>query len=125
MVKSNIRILADENIASGLVKSLRNAEYDVCHVAEISPGINDDGVLELAYREERALITEDKDFGDLVYRLNKPALSVILLRIPDQHRQLKLERLLTLLENYASKIDGSYVVVELNKIRFRPLIKSK
>ena len=125
MVKFNIKILADENIASGLVNGVRDAGYDVSYVVELSPGISDNAVLDLAHREGRVLITEDKDFGNLVYRLKKPGFSVILIRIAEKQRDIKLERLLVLLDKYSNKLEGNYVVVESDKIRFRPLLKLK
>ena len=63
------------------------------YAKEPMKGGEDDVVLERAFRENRALITEDKDFGELVYRLKKPAKGVILMRIPVDKRQSKWPRL--------------------------------
>lgn len=64
--------LADECCDTGLVASLRADGYDVLYISERKPGLSDDNVLIDAYNEERILLTEDKDFGELVYRLKKP-----------------------------------------------------
>jgi len=39
----------------------------VVAIAEIARGATDDQVLERALKEKRVLITEDRDFGELVY----------------------------------------------------------
>ncbi|MYF71941.1 MAG: hypothetical protein F4175_00790, partial [Gemmatimonadetes bacterium] len=63
-----MRILADENILDQVVIRLRTAGHDVRWAMETDRGEADLNLLELATRERRALITYDKDFGDLVHR---------------------------------------------------------
>ena len=46
--------------------SLTNLGHDVVSVRDRNPGAADDALLALAYEEERVLVTEDKDFGELV-----------------------------------------------------------
>ena len=62
------------------MSSLRDDGHDVTHVLEKIAGATDDEVLLAAYDEGRILLTEDKDFGELVYRLKKPSRGIILLR---------------------------------------------
>ena len=69
-----MRLLADEGVDAAIVARLRFDGYDVVYVAELSPGITDDAVLELANAEERILMTADKDFGELVFRLRQLAI---------------------------------------------------
>jgi predicted nuclease of predicted toxin-antitoxin system len=68
------------------------------------------------------LITEDKDFGELVYRLKKPAHGIILIRIGVKNRNLKWPRLKKLLNTYPERCTGRFVVIDENKFRFRPLL---
>lgn len=63
-----MKLLVDECFDIKLVKSLRDAGYDVAYIIELAPSITDREVLEIAYQQERILITEDKDFGELVFR---------------------------------------------------------
>jgi hypothetical protein len=51
-------------------------------VAEISPRVGDDEVLRLAHEDERVLLTEDKDFGELVYARGLDSCGVVLFRFP-------------------------------------------
>lgn len=61
------------------MSSLREDGHDVLYVLERKQGVSDDEVLIEAYNEGRILVTEDKDFGDLVYRLKKPSRGIILI----------------------------------------------
>jgi len=117
-----VRFLADECCDTGLVVSLRGEGHDVSYVLEGKAGVSDDEVLTEAYIEERILVTEDKDFGDLVYRLKKPARGVILIRMDVKERHMKWHRLKKLIINHEKRLPGHFVVVDSNKFRFRPLV---
>jgi predicted nuclease of predicted toxin-antitoxin system len=62
-----VRFLADESCDYGVVRALRAAGYDVHAVSEVSPRADDTEVIAAAAREERIVLTEDRDFGQLVY----------------------------------------------------------
>jgi predicted nuclease of predicted toxin-antitoxin system len=103
---------------------LRSEGHDVVYVIEANAGAADDAVLESAYRDERILLTEDKDFGELVYRLQKPAAGIVLLRIPVSARHLKWSRLRLLLSNSSPRLSKHFVTVTERSFRFRPLIRT-
>jgi predicted nuclease of predicted toxin-antitoxin system len=63
-----LNILADESVDGPIVKRLRQEGHTVQYIAEMTPGITDDMVLELANQEAALLLTADKDFGELVFR---------------------------------------------------------
>ena len=119
-----MNFLADECCDAGLVVSLRAAGHDVMYVTEQYAGSSDDEVLLRAYNERRVLLTEDKDFGELAYRLRKPSAGIVLIRIDVNDRHLKWPRLKSLIENYEERLPRHFVVVHSNKYRFRPLIFS-
>ncbi len=114
--------MADECCDAGLVSSLREDGHDVLYVLERKPGVSDDEVLIEAYHEERILVTEDKDFGELVYRLKKRSRGIILIRMDVKERQMKWLRLKKLIENYEGRLPGHVVVIDSHKYRFRPLL---
>ncbi|WP_022947230.1 DUF5615 family PIN-like protein [Methylohalobius crimeensis] len=118
---TGLRLLADENIAAPLVHVLRRANIDVIYVAEIASGITDDEVLEKARREGRLLLTEDKDFGELVFRMKRDLPGVIMLRLPIAPVEIYRSYVLSVLERYADKFSGCYTVIEQKRVRFRPL----
>lgn len=63
-----MRFLADEGVDGLIVDTVRDDGHDVRWMAEELGGTNDSVVLEAEVRDARILITEDKDFGELVYR---------------------------------------------------------
>lgn len=119
-----MKFLADECCDSGVIANLRADGHEVAYVIEGQRGISDDNVLRIAFDEGRILLTEDKDFGELVYRLNKPAFGIVLLRIDIEERRKKWSRLKALIDHHEAHLHGNFVVVDMNKFRFRPLIFS-
>ena len=117
-----MNFLADECCDAGLVELLRADGHDVLYALEEQPGDSDDEVLRRAFKERRILLTEDKDFGELVYRLQKPASGIVLIRISVEDRHLKWPQLKKLLEMHGDCLFGAFVIVEVRKFRFRPLL---
>jgi len=77
-----MRFLANENFPGDAVAALQTAGHDVVWVRTAAPGSNDETVLAWAVREERVVLTFDKDFGELAWRLGlPPASGVVLFRL--------------------------------------------
>ena len=81
----------------------------------------DDDLLSLAVQEERILITNDKDFGNLIYLQRKTAVGIVLFRIEDQNVRVKITILKNMLIRYQEKFSGHFVTLARKKIRFVPL----
>jgi predicted nuclease of predicted toxin-antitoxin system len=78
------------------VKALKRKGVDIVSVIEFSPGLSDVKVLDLANREDRVLVTFDKDFGELVVRERANVKGLILLRFtPKSSQQLGEWQILT------------------------------
>jgi predicted nuclease of predicted toxin-antitoxin system len=116
-----MRFLADECCDAALVDALRGDGHDVLYAIESLRGATDDDLLTRAVSEHRILLTEDKDFGELVYRLRRPAHGIVLLRFDVGDRALKVLRLRYLLEKEPERLPGAFVVLEVDKVRVRPL----
>jgi predicted nuclease of predicted toxin-antitoxin system len=74
-------ILADENVIGAVVTRLRADGHDVEWIAELAPSIADVDVLSRAVAGGRVLLTDDKDFGELVVLESRPHRGVVLLRL--------------------------------------------
>lgn len=116
-----MRFLADESCDFAVVRALRAKGHDVLVVAEVRRGAEDQFVIELAKQEERVLLTEDKDFGRLVYVAGAPRVGVILLRFPAKARKELCEAIVRLIDQQKEKLRGSFVVVQPGRIRIRRL----
>jgi predicted nuclease of predicted toxin-antitoxin system len=112
-----MRLLADESLDFVILRTLRAANHDVLAVSEISPRTDDVDVINLAVREARILLTEDKDFGQLVYAHGQKTLGVIFLRYPISAREQISEDVLKLVEQYDHSLYGCFVVVQPGRIR--------
>lgn len=117
-----MKFLADECCDAGLIASLRSDGHDVLFAVESLRGATDENLLRRAFSEERILLTEDKDFGELVYRLRYPSHGIILLRLDVTERDLKIPRLRQLLERQSEKVPGAFVVLEADKMRIRRFV---
>jgi predicted nuclease of predicted toxin-antitoxin system len=117
-----VRFLVDECCDADMVDALRVDGHDVLYATESLRGATDDELLTCAVSEDRILLTEDKDFGELVYRLQRTAHGIVLLRFDVVDRALKIPCLRYLLKQEAERLRGAFVVLEVDKVRFRPLI---
>lgn len=66
-----MNLFADEGVDKPIVVALRDAGYRVWYVAEMSPSLSDEEVLAATRRVDALLLTADKDFGTLVFRLQR------------------------------------------------------
>lgn len=76
-----IRFLADECFSGKIVRTLCDAGFDVVRSVDNCPSGNAETVLGLAYAQERILLTEDYDFGELCIRPGLPAHSVVIVSV--------------------------------------------
>lgn len=112
-----MRFLADESCDFSVVRALRSADHDVLAIAEIAPQTQDTDVIDLAVREGRVLLTEDKDFGQLVYAELRRSSGVILVRFPATHREELPQFVLEAVEQVGDRLTGAFVVLTPQKIR--------
>jgi len=113
-----MRFLVDECTGPAVAEWLNNEGHDVYSVFDQARGIDDDAVIRRAYAETRILITNDKDFGEKVYREQHPHHGVVLIRLENDRSSVKIETLSRLLEGYADQLPGQFVVVTKNRVRF-------
>jgi predicted nuclease of predicted toxin-antitoxin system len=112
-----MRFLVDESCDFAAVRALRSAGHDVIAVCEITQGSVDQDLVIRAQREERVLLTEDKDFGWLVFVSQLESPGVILLRYPGNARTALAGDVVRLVSEQADKLVGSFVVMQPGLIR--------
>jgi len=104
-------LLADENVQRTVVDSLRQKGHVVHHVQEMTPGVPDDTVLEMATHESAILLTYDRDFGELVFRQKRIARGVILVRFPGLPPVRVAELVSATISAHGEEIDGAFTVI--------------
>lgn len=92
--------------------------HDVISALELNPSAPDEELLEFATEEQRILITEDKDFGELVFVRKLPHPCII--RFVDMPVAEKAAAMLELLEHHQDDlIADALIVVTRSRIRVR------
>lgn len=112
-----MRFLVDECTGPAVALWLRAQGHEVLSIYDSARGLDDDSVIALALAENWILVTNDKDFGEKVYREHKLHHGIILMRLIDERSQSKIKVLKRLLENHAARLSGQYVVVTEKKVR--------
>jgi predicted nuclease of predicted toxin-antitoxin system len=115
-----MKFLLDESADSRIASFLRQQGHDVTVIAQDYPAsLADQAVLAIALCEQRVLITNDRDFGELIFAGRMPHAGVILFRLsPITDLALKIDRLEFLLTNHAAQLD-QFVVVTKDRVRIR------
>lgn len=113
-----MRFLVDECTGPAVAMWLRQHNHDVVSIYEQARGSLDDRVIQRAMDEERILITNDKDFGEKVYKDGRSHCGVVLLRLNDERPISKIAVLSYLLDSYGGRLQGSFVVVSEQRVRF-------
>lgn len=106
-----MRFIIDENAGPRLANWLTENGHDVISVYDEMPGIADEDILSIAVKEDRIVVTSDKDFGDLVFRNKLPHKGVILMRLVNESSANKLKVVQILLEQFTGQLSGKFVVL--------------
>ena len=116
-----MRFLADESCDAAFVRALRAAGHDVTAVADELRGADDRTVLAAAMQEGRLLLTEDKDFGELVFAAGAPTIGVILFRYAAADRWNLVRRVVDFIGTRHYELAGSFVVMSSTRTRLREI----
>jgi predicted nuclease of predicted toxin-antitoxin system len=115
-----MKFLLDQSTDARLIPHLRALGHDATRIAADYPaGLPDEEVLAIAHREGRVLITDDRDFGELIFRLKQPHAGVIYLRLGEYAElSTKIERVDHVLSQYSDQLD-QFLVVTPGNVRVR------
>jgi len=99
--------------------TLTELGHDVLSALERDPHASDETLLALANEEQRILITEDKDFGELVFVRRLPHPCII--RFVDMQVSEKVAAMRELIDRHADTMhEGALIVVTRGRVRIRP-----
>ncbi|MBX7234343.1 MAG: DUF5615 family PIN-like protein [Caldilineales bacterium] len=104
-----------------MIDALRKAGYDVVGVGEMMPTASDTQVIACAAQTERILITNDKDFGEKVFRWRHQHAGVLLLRLHDESANTKAKIAEAVLRDYGDHLAGNFTVATERTVRVRRL----
>jgi predicted nuclease of predicted toxin-antitoxin system len=115
-----VNILADENIAQTIVSLLRAEGHQVRHISEIAASSPDIDVLAIANQYEALLLTEDKDFGELVIRHRSEATGVLLVRLEGFTPLERAVVISRVVREHGENLLGAFTVIKPRLVRIRP-----
>lgn len=115
-----MNLLADEGVDAPIVARLRQDGHKVIYVAELEPGITDDLVLDRANERGALLLTADKDFGELTFRLRRVHGGVVLLRLAGLSLDAKVEMVAAAFATHGAEFINAFSVITPGAIRVRP-----
>jgi predicted nuclease of predicted toxin-antitoxin system len=115
-----VDFIVDESTGTAVVEYLRSHGHDVVAVAEVMPQANDQDIMARATSEGRILVTNDKDFGELVFRRGQAHHGVILLRPRDDNPSNRVRLVEAVLKQYADRAAGQFIVATEAVVRIRP-----
>jgi len=113
-----MRFLVDECTGPAVARWLESRGFEVFSVYDQAQGSSDEEVLRKAFDENWMLVTNDKDFGNKVFRERRPHRGVIFLRLDDERSASKIDTLRRLLDGYGERLADRFVVVTEEQVRF-------
>jgi predicted nuclease of predicted toxin-antitoxin system len=112
-----MKFIVDECTGPAVVQWLRSQGHEVISVFEDCRGIDDEEIIKKAASEESILVTNDKDFGEKVFREGRLHHGVILMRLSDERPAGKIQILKRLITHHGSILPDNFVVVTEEGIR--------
>lgn len=114
-----MNLLADEGVERQIVDRLRLDGHLVLYVAEMEPSIGDEVVLQRANEHAALLVTEDKDFGELVFRQRLVHLGVVLIRLGGLSAGTKAALVSQVFVAHEAEMSSVFTVISPGMVRIR------
>ncbi|MBS1487423.1 MAG: DUF5615 family PIN-like protein [Bacteroidetes bacterium] len=117
-----MKFLADESVDVPVYNFLKEQGFDIEHILFGLAGSADIDVLELADQQKRILLTVDKDFGELVFRMKRPSVGIVLYRLGGLQNSEKAQIIFRVLTERKKELPSHFTVVTKTQVRVRKLI---
>lgn len=114
-----MNLLADESVDRPIVDRLRQDGHTVLSIADLDPGIDDNAVLRLADQNSALLLTADKDFGELVFRMGNIHTGVVPTRSAGLSPETKARIVSAAFADHGNELPSAFSVVSSGRIRIR------
>ncbi len=114
-----MQIVADESVDFGIILRIRQKGYEVLSIMEEYSGIIDAEVLKIAVENQSLLITEDKDFGELTYRLKLEHNGILLIRLGEFPRAERIDLVSEIIEKHFNELCNKFSVIDKRGLRIK------
>ncbi len=113
-----MKVLLDACVWGPVGDALRNEGHDAVWVGEWESDPGDEEILDICHREDRVLITLDKDFGEPAVLRGRPHCGIV--RLVDFSAVHQARACIQVLERYGSElVKGALVTAEPTRTRIR------
>lgn len=116
-----MRFLTDAHISIEMIAVLTGQGHDVVDARLLPPRTWDEELVRIAERDQRIVVTNDRDFGTLVSALGMHLPGVVLIRMPSERDAERVARLAAVLPTIEGVMPGRYVVITRDRLRIRPM----
>jgi len=117
-----MKIVADESVDYRIINFLRTNSFDVTAIIDNHASISDTEVLRKSNEQNALLITEDKDFGELVFRFKLKHNGVLLLRFSKDSIDVINIKVLETLQKFQDCLLSNFSTLTDKKLRIRQTI---
>ncbi len=112
-------IVIDESVDYAVVRQFRKISFSIIAITDYQKSLSDEDVLHLPVQNNALLSTEDKDFGELVFRFNKKHTGIVLIRMPESGSEEKSSLVVQVITKQADYLRNKFTVIETNKVRVK------
>ena len=112
-----MKFTVDECTGPAVAEFLRGLGYDVFSVYEDDRGISDEEILKRSLAEDRIIITNDKDFGEMIFKGRQKHSGIIFLRLTDERFSNKISVIRRLLQKKDSINFKKFLTVTEKSVR--------
>ena len=114
-------ILANENISSSIILSLKKENFNVVSIKDDYRGIKDIDIIGLAAERNLLILTVDSDFGEWVFSHKIKSTGILYLRYEQSQKNEIIIALITVLKKYSISLYQKFTAITPNKIRIRDI----
>ncbi len=119
MTQSLYKVIVDVGVGKLIEEWLLEQGFDVIVISNINPEMPDVDIVNLANTEDAVIITMDKDFGELVFKIHLNHRGILLLRLEDAVGEEKLAAIQNIFPRYSSQIKNNFCVYQNGTLRIR------
>ena len=119
MSTSELKFLVDVGVGKKVEDFLYKSGYDVLPVRKINPRMSDSEIIGIAAKDNRVIITMDKDFRELVYNSDLIHKGILLLRTENCTGDKKAKILSEILIKYPGELEENFCVFSKDRLRIR------
>ncbi len=112
-----MRFLVDECTGPAVAKWLKDLGHEVFSIYDEARGATDEDILIKAFAEDWILVTNDKDFGEMIYRERREHRGVIFMRLADERSGNKIAVLKKVLASATERLANRFVTATESRIR--------